>query len=94
MMCQAVERKISRLRTGGTPRVLDLFAGCGGLSLGFDAVGFEITAAIELDPDAARSHGVNFHNGRKEHCKARDITATNPEDLVSEFEHGPDGGSD
>ena len=34
---QAVLSKIARLRHGGVPRVLDLFAGCGGLSLGFKA---------------------------------------------------------
>src|SRR5690606_6521611 len=53
--------KLSRLRHGGSPRVLDLFAGCGGLSLGFEAAGFEIAAAVEFDRDAAASHGANFH---------------------------------
>ncbi|MBK8979625.1 MAG: DNA cytosine methyltransferase [Planctomycetes bacterium] len=43
------------------PRVLDLFAGCGGISLGFDAAGFEIIGAVEVDPDAALSHALNFH---------------------------------
>jgi DNA (cytosine-5)-methyltransferase 1 len=41
-------------------RVLDVFAGAGGLSLGFTAAGFEIVAAIERDRDAcetfAKSH--------------------------------------
>ena len=42
-----VRREIERLRRGGRPRVLDLFAGCGGLSLGFHAAGFAIVAAVE-----------------------------------------------
>ena len=68
-----VRQKIERLRKGGQPRVLDLFAGCGGLSLGFQAAGFDIVAAIENDPAAARSHGTNFHDGKEEHCRARDV---------------------
>ena len=35
------------------PRVLDLFSGCGGLSLGFQRAGFEIAAAMEIDSLAA-----------------------------------------
>lgn len=85
---RAIDYKLAKLRAGDTPRVLDLFAGCGGLSLGFKASGFDIVAAIEFDPEAARSHGINFHNGQEEHCKARDIITTHPEDLVFELKLG------
>ena len=54
---QAIQRKLERLRAGAQPRVLDLFSGCGGLSLGFKAAGYDIAAAVEFDPHAARSHG-------------------------------------
>ncbi len=83
---EALQKKIDRLRAGGSPRILDLFSGCGGLSLGFKAAGFEIAAAIEIDADAARSHGTNFHPGDKRHAQARDITDTSPADLASALE--------
>ncbi len=42
------------------PKVLDLFAGVGGLSLGFEQAGFDVTAAVELDPIHAAAHHYNF----------------------------------
>ena len=80
----AIAQKIQRLRRGARPRVLDVFAGCGGLSLGLLAAGFDISAAIENDPDAALSHGVNFHNGLEGHSKARDVS-TSPEVLSKDL---------
>ena len=85
----AIRQKIARLHAGGRPRVLDLFSGCGGLSLGFQAAGFEIRAAVEFDPDAARSHGLNFHGGALLYSKARDIISTHPEGLAAELDMGP-----
>ncbi|MCA2357760.1 DNA cytosine methyltransferase [Mycobacterium intracellulare] len=43
-------------------RTLDLFAGAGGLSLGFEqsGLGFKSTSAIEIDPAAARTFKRNF----------------------------------
>lgn len=82
------KRKLCRLADGSPPRVLDLFSGCGGLSLGFHGSGAKIAAAIDFDADAARSHGLNFHRGDQRHSKARDITATTPEMLCRELDLG------
>lgn len=41
------------------PTYVDLFAGCGGLSLGLEWAGFRRAAAIEMSPDAALSY---YHN--------------------------------
>ena len=88
MKAAAIKQKIKRLAAGKSPRVLDLFAGCGGLSLGFHAAGCEIKAAVESDLNAARTHGINFHPGDERHSRARDITDVSAVRLAEELELG------
>lgn len=66
--------KIARLEQGGRPRVLDLFAGCGGLSLGLRRAGFEIMPGLDSDPHASASHALNFHAGCPNHAMPLDLT--------------------
>lgn len=44
------------------PIGVDLFAGAGGLSLGFEQAGFDVVAAVEIDPIHAAIHAFNFPN--------------------------------
>ena len=41
------------------PTLIDLFAGCGGGSMGFVRRGFRVVGAVELDPNAAESYRLN-----------------------------------
>ncbi len=82
--------KILRIRDGGLPSVLDLFAGCGGLSLGFLSAGHQICGSVEIDPVAARTHATNFckhmpENTRQLHTRPRDITQEDPRQTVAEL---------
>ena len=45
-------------------KILDLFSGCGGLSLGFKMAGFNIVGAIDNDLDSIETFKKNFVNGK------------------------------
>ena len=51
-------RNIRKLRPIG----IDLFAGAGGMSLGFEQAGFDVVAAVEIDPVHCAIHKFNFPN--------------------------------
>lgn len=42
------------------PLAIDLFAGAGGMSLGFEQAGFDVAAAVEVDPVHCAVHKFNF----------------------------------
>jgi DNA (cytosine-5)-methyltransferase 1 len=44
------------------PIAIDLFAGAGGLSLGLEQAGFDVLAAVEIDPVHSCVHKFNFPN--------------------------------
>ncbi|MFC1980830.1 DNA cytosine methyltransferase [Chloroflexota bacterium] len=69
---------------------MDLFAGCGGLTLGFHLHGFNIAAAIEVDKEAMQTYANNLFKSAKIqeleiYSKPRDITQTKPVNLLREF---------
>lgn len=47
-------------KNAARPICIDLFAGAGGLALGFEQAGFDVAAAVEYDPIHAAIHKLNF----------------------------------
>ena len=51
-------------RSTARPIGIDLFSGAGGMSLGFEQAGFDVVAAVEIDPIHTSTHHFNFSNCR------------------------------
>jgi DNA (cytosine-5)-methyltransferase 1 len=58
-------------------RAIDLFAGCGGLTLGLKQAGFEVVAAIEIDNRAAFTYRLNHKSTRVLETGIQQISAKN-----------------
>jgi len=65
-----------------THKVLDLFCGAGGLSLGFQKAGFEIVGGVDFDPQAMETHKANFKS-RFEFCG--DIKSISNETIIDKL---------
>ena len=63
-------------------KVLDLFSGCGGLSLGFKMAGFEISGAIDNDADSIQTFKKNF---KKSKSLIKDINKINKKEIKKNF---------
>lgn len=63
-------------------KVIDLFAGVGGMSLGFEMAGFEVVLANEYDKEIAVAYAKNHPNTK---MIAEDITSLSLEEVVSKY---------
>lgn len=64
------------------PTVIDLFAGVGGLSLGFEQAGFNVVLANEYDAEIAAAYEKNHPNAK---MIVGDITSLNLEEIFGAF---------
>ncbi|MFM8330560.1 MAG: DNA cytosine methyltransferase [Candidatus Methylumidiphilus sp.] len=62
------------------PIAIDLFAGCGGMSLGLEAAGFDVALAVEFDAIHALVHHYNFPYC---HTLCRDIAKVTRTDIYA-----------
>ncbi|WP_163784420.1 DNA cytosine methyltransferase [Myxococcus vastator] len=98
-MAPSIRAKLDRIGRGEPPRLLDLFSGCGGLSLGFVSAGCVSVGGVELDAHAAESHALNFHPLKDRsadpwHAMPKDILHLKPRSLLRLLQHSPDEGVD
>lgn len=80
--------KLSRLQMGGKARTLEICSGAGGLSLGMLKAGFDLSAHIEFDPEAAKSYALNFGGADARSsawARPRDMVETTAAQLVAEL---------
>ena len=63
------------------PVAIDLFSGAGGMSIGFEQAGFDVVAAVELDPIHAATHEFNFPDCRVLYA---DASTVDGEDLLKQ----------
>lgn len=67
------------------PVAIDLFAGAGGLSLGFEMAGFDVVSAVEYDPVHAATHLYNFP---LTDVLCRDVSRISATDLLASAQRG------
>lgn len=89
---------LSRISAREELTFIDLFAGCGGMSLGFQRAGFLALGGIEKDPTAAATYANNFHTELsseefQRYAESRDITKFQPKDFLNDVLRAdkPDG---
>lgn len=74
------------MNSADKPKVLDLFAGAGGFSLGFHWAGFETAVAIDHDAVAVETLQANFSH-RGAFALLRDIARLTPQRLEADLQH-------
>lgn len=84
-----LEEKLIRLRANAPLRVVDLFSGCGGMSLGLKRAQYTFLGGIEINQHAINTYARNIFRGVDQktlelHSTPHDITTFTPEMFLHE----------
>ena len=69
-------------RTWGKPTAVDLFCGCGGLTVGLKRAGFQVVGAVDIDPLSVKTYTANHPEVR---VWQQDIRELEPSELLEEI---------
>src|ERR1700716_3593497 len=69
-------KRMRKKRSVDRSCAIDLFSGCGGLTLGLKQAGFDVLSAVEIDPAAVRTYKANHDDVNIEHIDIRELSAT------------------
>lgn len=86
-----IRTKLARLRAGGSMTAIDLFSGCGGISLGFRRAGVQMLAGMDIDLPSMRSWWWNFRRDaglHREGTPTIDISSLTAEDALRRMQCG------
>ena len=84
--------RLARIRAGGPLQVVDLFSGCGGMSLGLKRAQYQALGGVEIHPQAIATYAKNLFREADEqelaiHGSPHDITDFSPERFMREVLH-------
>ena len=84
--------RLARIYAGRPLQVVDLFSGCGGMSLGLKRAHYHVLGGVEINPQAIATYAKNLLRGVDEHELAihsapHDITNFPPERFMREVLH-------
>ena len=74
--------KLSETSNNNNLNVIDLFAGCGGMSLGFKWAGFNSILATDIDENAISTYSHNFPNVSVINDDLRDIEKIKFDEMI------------
>ena len=69
------------------PSAIELFSGCGGLSTGLIAAGFEVLSAVEINQTAADTYGLNHPTVNLIVDDVRNVTAVSLLPIICSSEY-------
>jgi len=69
----------------GKPTAVDLFCGCGGLTVGLKRAGFRVLGALDIDPLSIKTYKANH---RDVTLWERDIRELDPQELLDTLNKG------